>query len=73
MNWKAFFRGMGSILEIAPRSDDMFRNVVSHESVEEALAANWKAVGDHLRSAMGQVGPPPPSGERRKTNLKENA
>lgn len=67
MNWKAFFRGMGSILEIAPRSDDMFRDVMPHKSVEEALAANWKAVGDNLRSAMGQVGPPPPPLSRLKS------
>lgn len=51
MNWKAFFRGMGSVLCLFPHNPP-FKPLKSQSS-EEAIADTWLKTGNHMRKAMG--------------------
>lgn len=48
-------RGIGSVLEIAPRND--YSHLVPDYSPEDALARDFARVGDDLRAAMAKHGP----------------
>ena len=46
-------RGIGSVLEIAPRND--YSHLVPDYSPQEALAMDFARAGDDLRAAMGRA------------------
>ena len=51
MNWKAFFRGMGSVLCLFPQNPPI--KLPKSKSPEEAIADTWLKTGNHMRKAMG--------------------
>lgn len=54
--FRAFIRGAASVLDLmpAPRVAVFGRDILARSDAE-ALAADWRAVGDDLYRAMGQV------------------
>lgn len=49
---KDFLRGFGSILNLSPSTKTYEEK---HASDTEAIASDWKAVGDDFRKVMGKI------------------
>ena len=52
MNLRNIVRGIGSVLEIAPRND--YSHLVPDYSPQDALAMDFARTGDDLRAAMAK-------------------
>lgn len=54
MNWKNFWEGFGSILDIWPNTD-YTKHVPTQQTREERMKARAKSVGDRLRKATDKI------------------
>jgi hypothetical protein len=52
MNLKNFFRGYGSVLQLASQTRERKQINFSSQSDEEALKSDWLAIGDDLRKII---------------------
>jgi len=48
-NTKATLRGVGSVIDIFPRSD--FRQYIPSSDATERMSEHWQRVGDYIRRA----------------------
>lgn len=56
MSWWAFFRGMGSVLDLSGSSFEPPRRYrTRHKTDAEALASDWDAVGEDFAMVMGDL------------------